>query len=116
MKLGERIRALQRMYPRIGPARYLHATSADLRKSGKAIAVLSLLWSEDGRVSIHKTVFDKTRERTVQQWADWLHSSLDDVLRNNVIAYVNRTFGSLWTVDRVIGWHFVRTKRRMRRK
>jgi hypothetical protein len=104
------------MYPRIGPARYLYTTPADLRKSGKAIAVLSLVWSDDGRTSIHKTIFDKTHERTVQQWADWIHLNLEDVLRNNVLAYMNRAFGSLWTVDRVIGWHFVRSKRRARRK
>lgn len=112
MKLRNRIEALRKTYPRFGPARYLHATREDLRKRGKAIVLYSLLWSDDGRASLHKTEFSKD-VMTVGQWAEWLQANVPEVLRNNVLAYVNRTFGSLWSIERIVGWHFASDPRRV---
>lgn len=110
MNIGDTLAALRRAYPRIGPARYLYAKPGDLRRAGKAIVVHALLVSSDGRASMHKTVFE-TRVRSVREWADWVEANLDDVLRGNVLAFVNRTFGAVWRVEQVIGWHFTQSKR-----
>lgn len=110
--LGDTIARLQRAYPRHGPARFLHAKPADLRRSGKAITVYLLIASADGRVSVHQTVFDKSRARSVAEWADWLTLNLDEVVQGNVLAFINRRFGSIWRVEKVLGWHFTRSKRR----
>ena len=107
MKLRERLQTLRRTYPLIGPARYLHARRADLRRSGRSIVLLIVVRNDDGRMSVHRTQFTKQRAMTVPQWADWIEANAPDVLSNQVLAYLNRTFGSIWSIDRVIGWHFV---------
>lgn len=111
VKLRNRISGLRKTYPRIGPSRYLYATRADLKKQGVGIVVLIVLWSDDGRVSLHRTRFTKKQAMNVREWSDWLHANVPDVLRNNVLAYVNRTFGSTWSIDRLFGWHFARGRR-----
>lgn len=107
MSIRERIEGLARIYPRLGPARYLHATKGDLRRKGKRIVLLMLMHSQDGRWSVHSTDFTKIPAKTVRQWADWLEDYAPDILRNQVIAHVNRSFGSFWSIDRIIGWHFL---------
>lgn len=112
MKLKDRIEALRRTYPKISRvhARYLHAQPADLKKKGKTITVWLVLWSDDGRVSMHRTQFARTRAMTVIEWAGWLQVNAPQIMVNSVLAYVNRAFGSAWNIERVFGWHFSRGK------
>lgn len=106
MKIGKRLEALRRSYPRIGPALYLHATKDELRKRGNSIILYSILWSDEGRVSLHRTEFKKKYIMTVPQWADWLQANVPDVMRNSVLAYANRAGNDSWNIDRIVGWHF----------
>lgn len=117
MKLQDRIAALQRAYPRRdGPMCFMHTDKGDLRKQGRQIVVYLLMWADDARVSLHKTEFTKTRDMSVREWADWLEASAEEVLNGNVVAYVNRTFGSTWTIERIVGWHFTGGRRIKARK
>lgn len=106
MKIKDRIAALRRQYPKIGRGRYLYARSSDLAKRGHKVKVYALMWSDDGQVSLHATVFEKGERWSVVQWADWLILNGPNVYANQVLAYVNRTTGSEWRIDRVFGWHF----------
>lgn len=106
MKIGERIEALQRTYPHIGPARFIYSKRTDLSKRGKKVMVHVLMRSSDGRVSVHRTMFEKGAPMRVQEWVDWLTLNSVAVFQNQVIASVERTHGGVWHVERVIGWHF----------
>ena len=110
MNITDRVRALQRTLPLIhrGYANYLHAAAADVNKKGKRIVLWSILWSDDGRVSFHRTDFVKKRPMSVPEWAGWLQVNAPHIMKNSVLAYSNRTFGSTWNIDRVFGWHFAR--------
>lgn len=112
MQIRDRIDALRRVYPRINNthARYLHKKPEDLQRRGKIITVYLLLWSDDGRVSIHRSIFKKTRTMSVIEWAGWLQVNGPLIFINSVLPYVNRTFSSSWNIETVIGWHFGRKK------
>lgn len=105
--IRERIEGLARIYPRLGPTRYLYASKGDLRRKGEHIVLLMLMHAQDGRWSVHSTDFTKTPAKTVRQWAGWLEDNAPGILRNQVISHVNRSFGSIWSIDRIVGWHFM---------
>jgi hypothetical protein len=113
MSMREEFDRLRAIYPHFGPARYLYAHPSDLRKRGADIVLISLLTSEDERASLHSTQFHKT-DMTVNQWADWLETNAPDIMTNQVIAYVNRNHGSDWSVERIVGWHFIRATKKQR--
>lgn len=108
MKIKDRIAGLRRTFPLIDPrlARFLHAKAADAKKKGKKIVLYTVLWSDDGRVSLHRTTFVKHQAMSAQEWAGWLQVNTPRIMANSVLAYVNRAFGSTWNIDRVFGWHF----------
>lgn len=108
LTMKERIEGLQRLYPLMSPAnaRFMYAKPADLRRLGTTIVLWSVLWSDDGRVSMHQTKFEKGRPMSVPEWAGWLQVNAPHVLRSSVLASINRSFGSTWNIDRVFGWHF----------
>ena len=108
MKIKDRMEALKRTYPNISRrhARFLYGRPGDMSRRSKKITVWMVLWSEDGRVSLHKTGFEKKRPMSVAEWSGWLVVNAPDVFKDSVLAYVNRTFGSSWNIERVIGWHF----------
>lgn len=106
MKIADRIQILRRSYPLIGPSRFIYAKHSDLNKRGKKVLVHLLMRSVDGRVSVHRTIFEKGAPMRVNEWADWLQANSIAVFRNQVVASVERAHGSTWHVERVIGWHF----------
>lgn len=114
MKIRDRIAALRRTYPNISRAhaRYLYADSDALKKKGKKIVVWAVLWSDDGRVSFHRTEFGRQRRMSVPEWAGWLQVNAPQIFVESILAYANRTFGSTWNIERVFGWHFEATARR----
>jgi hypothetical protein len=116
MKIKDRIAALRRTYPRISivNARYLHATAADEKKKGKTIVVWIVMWSDDGRVSLHRTDFARNRAMTVIEWAGWLQVNMALIMVNSVLPYANRSFGATWNIDRMFGWHFAPRKKAAR--
>ena len=109
MKVSARLRALKRVYPLVDMSngRFMHATKRDLKKSGPSVKVYVIVFADDGRVSVHNTIFDRTHSRTVPQWADWLREHAPSVFKNQVLANLNRTYGGQWSIHRVIGWSFV---------
>lgn len=108
MRIADRLLALQRTYPKIGPAQFLHSRASDLKRRGRAVVLIMVVRSGDGRYSIHRTQFSRAKAMSVNQWADWLESNAPDILANQVLAYLNRSFGSIWMIDRIVGWHFVK--------
>lgn len=114
MKIRDRIESLRRTFPNIHEpsARYLYNKPADMAKKGKTIVLITMLWSLDGRASMHRTLFNKKRAMTVPEWAGWLQANSREIMTNSVLAYVNRSFGSAWQIDRVFGWHFATGRRR----
>lgn len=109
MTVQQRIRGLQQSLPLIAPehARFMHARASDLNKRGAKVLVWAVLWSDDARVSLHKTLFEKSRPMSVPEWALWLEVHAPHVFRNSVLASINRSYGSTWNIDRVFGWQFV---------
>jgi len=118
MKMSDKIAMLRKARPLISIeyAKYLHAKPADLNKRGARIVVYLVLWSDDGRVSLHKTEFGKERPMHVAEWAGWLQVHSPRIFVDNVLPFVNRAFGSAWNIDRVFGWHFVIGSKRKARK
>lgn len=114
MNITDRAKALQRTLPLIhrGYANYMHAKPADTGKKGKRIVLWAVLWSDDGRVSLHRTDFVRQKAMTVPEWAGWLQVNAPQIMKNSVLAYANRTFGSTWNIDRVFGWHFTTKARK----
>lgn len=115
MKISDRIALLEATYPHIGPARYLYAKRSDLNAKGKKVLVHLLMRSTDGRVSVHKTIFEKGTPMRVDEWVDWLHVNSVSVFQNQVVASVQRAHGGSWHVERVIGWHFYAGRTRKKR-
>lgn len=113
MMIKEQVEALRRTYPRISisNARQLYAELPELKKRGKRIVLWTVLWAADGRVSLHRTQFEKKRPMSAPEWAGWLQVNLPEVMKNTTLAYLNRTFGSSWNIDRVFGWHFATGRR-----
>lgn len=113
MKIKDQIQAMRRTYPLISKAhaRFLYSKASDLNRKGRSIMVHMVLWSDDGRVSFHRTNFTRTRAMSVIEWAGWLQANAPTVMVNSVLAYVNRTFGSTWNIDKVFGWHFSKRSR-----
>ena len=116
MKIRDRIESLRRTLPLISTAygRYMHAKPADMNKRGRKIVLWVVIWSDDGRVSLHRTEFSKMRAMSAAEWGGWLQVNLPEIMINSVLAYVNRSFGSTWNIDRVFGWHFASAKRTRR--
>lgn len=106
--LSDRLRALRRVFPNTSMehARYLYASKKDLRKGGHSINLYMIVWSEDGRVSLHSTIFEKSKLLTPADWADWLRDHAPEVLKNQVLANLNRTYGSIWNIDKIVGWSY----------
>ncbi len=117
MKIKDRIESLRRSLPNISTAygRYLYAQPSDLNKKARRIVLWTVIWSDDGRVSLHRTMFEKKRPMSVAEWGGWLQVNLPEIMVNSVLAYVNRSFGSTWNIDRVFGWHFAASARKARR-
>lgn len=114
MKIKEQAEALRRTYPNISAAysRYMLAQPSDFKRRGKSIVLWAVFWSDDGRVSLHQTEFARDRSMTAIEWAGWLQVNMPAIMVNSVLAYMNRSFGSTWNVDRVFGWHFAGRKAR----
>ena len=114
LTIKDKAAALRRVYPNISRrnARFLYGDVSDLKRRGKKIIVLAVLWSSDGRVSMHSTVFSKERPMSVAEWGGWLQVHAPGIFTGSVLAYANRTFGSTWNIDRVFGWHFASRRRK----
>lgn len=112
MKVADKITALRRALPYIDfqNARFMYAKPEERAKRTKRIVIWCVLWSDDGRVSLHRTAFVRKRAMSVAEWAGWLHVNAPDVLKNSVLAYVNRSFGSSWNIERVFGWHLASSR------
>lgn len=110
MNITDRAKSLQRTHPHISAkhARYLYRAATDLDKRASMIKVWIVMWADDGRAALHHTTFSKKRPMSVSEWASWLQVHAPGVLVDNVMPYVNRTFGSSWNIDRIFGWHFTR--------
>lgn len=107
LKIRDRVSALRRTYPKIDPAtRYLYAGRINRREASVRVAVYILAWSADGRVTFHRTEFQKPRMR-VSEWAEWLENHAANIVGNQVRTYMNRTFGSTWYIEQIFGWHLV---------
>lgn len=107
LKLRDKVTALRRTYPKIDSAtRYLYSGRLDRSERGRRAAIYILAWSADGRVTLHRTEFHKTDMR-VSDWAKWLREHAENVVNNQVRAYMNRTFGSTWYIESIFGWHLV---------
>jgi hypothetical protein len=108
MKLKDTLGLLRKTRPRmsIDLAKYLYDKPSDLNKRGDRIVMYVLIWSDDGRVSMHHTEFGKSRRMSAAEWAGWIKVNAPRILVDNVLPYVNRSFGSGWNIDRVFGWHF----------
>lgn len=107
LKIRDKIAALRRTYPKIDAAsRYLYSGRLDRRKSSSRVAVHIVAWSDDGRVTLHRTEFHKPNMR-VREWAEWLREHASSVIGNQVRTYMNRTFGSVWHIEQIFGWHLV---------
>lgn len=107
LKIRDKVSALRRTYPKIDPpTRYLYSGRLDRRAASNRVAVYILAWSADGRVTFHRTEFQKARTR-VKEWAEWLGEHASNVVSNQVRAYMNRTFGSTWYIEQIFGWHLV---------
>lgn len=117
MKIRDRIAALRRTYPNISRshARYLYADREALKLKGKKIIVWAVLWSDDGRVSLHRTEFGRQHRMSVPEWAGWLQVNGPLIFVESILAYANRSFGSSWNLERVFGWHFESAKKRTKR-
>lgn len=106
LKLKDKITALRRTFPKIDPqTRFLYDGRLNRRARSNAVAIHFLAWSNDGRVTLHKTAFRK-RDMTMTDWSVWLREHAQNVLNNQVRAYMARTYGGQWTIERVFGWHF----------
>lgn len=106
LKLKDVVAMLRRVYPKIDPkTRFMYDGKINRRATSNRVAVWVIAWSEDRRVTLHKTIFRKTG-LNVTQWSAWLHEHAPSVLRNQVRVYMGRTFGSIWHIEKVFGWHF----------
>lgn len=107
LKIRDKVAALRRTYPKIDPStRYLYSGRLDRRAAGNRVAVYILAWSADGRVTLHRTEFQKARMR-VSEWSEWLNEHATNIVSNQVRTYMNRTFGSTWYIEQIFGWHLV---------
>jgi len=107
LKIRDRISALRRVYPSIDPAtRYLYAGRLNRKASSARVAIYLVAWSTDGRVTLHRTEFQKT-PMTVAEWWRWLDAHAPNIVLNQVRSYMNRTFGSTWNIEQIFGWHLL---------
>ena len=107
LKIRDRIAALRRAYPNIDPSsRYLYAGRLNKKAASARVAVYLVAWSADGRVTLHRTEFQKTR-MNVPAWARWLDDHAANIVLNQVRNYMNRTFGSTWYIESIFGWHIL---------
>lgn len=107
LKIRDKVAALRRTYPKIDPqTRYLYAGRLNKREASARVAVYVLAWSTDGRVTFHRTEFQKPRQR-VYEWSQWLNDHASNIIANQVRTYMNRTFGSTWYIEQIFGWHLV---------
>ena len=108
MNISDRAQALRRTYPLISTkaARYMHKTPDDIKRRGATIKVWLVMWSDDGRATLHHTSFNRLRPMSVTEWAGWLQAQAPDIFVDRVLPYVNRSYGSAWNIARVLGWHF----------
>lgn len=106
MSMSDKIASLRRMYPKIDPkTRFLYAGKLNKRATSNSVALHIVAWSDDGRVTLHRTVFRKPGQ-SVTEWHAWLREHAPKVIQNQVRAAMGRTHGGRWTVERVFGWHF----------
>lgn len=107
-KMSDRIATLRRAYPNIDPrTRFLYAGKLNKRAKSNSVALHLIAWSDDGRVTMHRTVFRKPGQN-VTEWHAWLREHSGNVIQNQVRASMGRTYGGVWTVARIFGWHFFR--------
>lgn len=109
LKLRDTISTLQRVYPKIdAKTRFMYAGKLNRKATSSAVAVHIIAWSDDGRATLHKTIFRKPN-LTMTEWSAWLHAHAPKVINTQVRAYMGRTFGSVWHIEKIFGWHFDRT-------
>ncbi len=107
LRIRDRVEALRRTYPKIDKrTRYLYSGRLDKREASERAAIYIVAWSADGRVTLHRTEFQKPRMR-VAEWARWLSDHAPGIVNNQVRAFMNRTFGSTWYIEQIFGWHLV---------
>ena len=108
-KLRDEIVSLQRVYPKIDPkTRFLYNGKLDRKAKSNAVKLHTIAWSDDGRVTLHPTIFRK-QGLTMMEWSRWLHEHAPTVIQNQVRAYMVRTHGSIWHIEKIFGWHFDRS-------
>lgn len=107
LKLGDKITALRRMYPKIDlRTRYLYDGRLNKRAVGDSVMIYVVATSDDQRATLHRTVFRRPG-LNVTQWHAWLREHAMNVLNNQVRAYMARTRGGQWKIERVFGWHLL---------
>ncbi len=107
LTIREDIASLKRAYPLInrGMGRFLHARQTDITKRSKRAVLLLMLWSDDGRASLHRTKFERTRAMSATEWSNWMQANSRSICIEKVIPYLNRTTGVTWNIDRAFGWY-----------
>lgn len=106
LKLRDRIMMLRRVYPNIDPqTRFLYAGKLNRKARSNAVKVHIIAWSDDGRVTLHPTIFRKPG-LTMMEWSAWLREHAPNIIQNQVRAYMGRTHGSTWRIEKIFGWHF----------
>lgn len=109
LKVKDKIITLQRVYPKIDPkTRFMYAGKLDRKAKSNAVAVHIIAWSDDGRATLHQTIFRKPG-LSMTQWNAWLREHAPKIIQNQVRAYMGRTFGSIWHIEKIFGWHFDRS-------
>lgn len=107
LKLKHMIDALRRTYPKIDPrTRYLYDGKLNKRAVGDSVMIYVVATSDDQRATLHRTVFRRPG-LNVMQWHAWLREHAMNVLNNQVRAYMSRTRGGQWKIERVFGWHLL---------
>lgn len=107
LSLREEIELVRRVHPLIdrASARFLYRTEKDRNRRSKKAVLLLLIWSDDGRASLHHTIFTRKRAMGVSEWAGWMLTNSRGVAINSVIPYLNRAKGSTWNIERAFGWY-----------
>lgn len=105
--ISDILTTLRRTYPRFGYKKYMYAEDKDLKRVGKRVQVFVFVRSDDGRQSIRRVVFQK-KTMGVRAWGLWLSEHAPGIFEDQTLPFLNREFGSTWSIVRIIGWTFTR--------
>lgn len=108
-KIKDVIARLKLHFPKIDSrTRFLYDGRLDRKAKSNAVKIYIIAWSDDGRATIHETIFRKPG-LSLMQWHAWLREHTQNVVQNQVRAYMSRVYGSNWHIEKIFGWHFDRS-------